>query len=121
MNARARATPRAHPDDVAAVDRYRAALRRGEYRLLKLPGANLCDVDFSGIQLDECDLSNAILDGARFAGPSLVRSNLAEARMVGADFSFADLSRADLETVDATAAAFANADLTKARLVRSRL
>jgi uncharacterized protein YjbI with pentapeptide repeats len=121
VTAGTRAMPRAHPDDVAAVDRYRAALRRGEYRVLKLPRADLRDVDLSGVQLDECDLSNAILDGARLVGASLVRSNLAEASLVGANFSYADLSRANLEAVDATAAAFANADLTKARLVRSRL
>ena len=121
MTAATRAVPRANPDAVEAVDRYRAALGRGEYRVLKLAEADLRDVDISGIQLDECDLSNAILDGARFVGASLVRSNLAGASMVGADFSYADLRRANLEAVDATAASFANVDFTKAWLVRSHL
>lgn len=113
--------PRAAPDAVEAIERYKSSRERGEYRVLELGGADLRDVDLSGVQLDECDLSNAILDGARFVGASLVRSNLAVASMVGADFSYADLRRANLEAVDATAAAFTNADLTKARLVRSRM
>jgi uncharacterized protein YjbI with pentapeptide repeats len=88
---------------------------------LKLAAADLRDVDFSGLQLDECDLTEAILDGATFVGASLVRADLAGASLLGADFSFADLDRADLEAVDATAAAFINANLSRVNLARSRL
>jgi uncharacterized protein YjbI with pentapeptide repeats len=113
--------PRADAKALEAVDAYRAAREQGEYRLLKLAGANLRDVDFSGCPLDECDLTDAVLDGAKFLGASLVRSSLAGASLLGADFSYADLHRADLEAVDATAATFMNAILSRTGLVRSRL
>jgi uncharacterized protein YjbI with pentapeptide repeats len=116
-----RTPPRADRDALKAVEDYRAALERGEYRRLKLAAADLRDVDFSGLQLDECDLTGAILDGATFVGASLVRADLAGASLLGADFSFADLDRADLEAVDATAAAFINANLSRVNLARSRL
>lgn len=113
--------PRADFKALAAVEAYRAALKRGEYQLLKLTGADLRDVDFSGWQLDECDLTGAVLDGARFLGASLVRSSLAGASLLGADFSYADLHRADLEAVDATAATFVSAILSRVGLARSSL
>jgi uncharacterized protein YjbI with pentapeptide repeats len=116
-----RTAPRADRNALKAVEDYRAARERGEYRRLKLAAADLRDVDFSGLQLDECDLTGAILDGAIFVGASLVRADLAGASLLGADFSYADLDRADLEGVDATAAAFINANLSRAKLARSRL
>jgi uncharacterized protein YjbI with pentapeptide repeats len=113
--------PRADAKALEAVGAYRAARERGEYRLLKLAGADLRDVDFSGCQLDECDLTGAILDGAKFLGASLVRATFAGASLLGTDFSYADLHRADMEAVDATAATFMNSILSRTNLARSRL
>jgi uncharacterized protein YjbI with pentapeptide repeats len=116
-----RSLPRAEERALVAVAEYKAAKERGEYRLLKLPGADLRDTDLSGLELDECDLTGAVLDGARLVGASLVRSSLAGASLIGVDFSFADLSRADLDASDATAATFVSATLHKADLTRCRL
>ena len=113
--------PSADADALEAVAEYAAARKRGEWRRLLLPGANLRDTDMSGLDLDECDLTGAVLDGVRFAGASLVRSCLAGASLLGADFSFANLDRADMEGADATAATFAGASLRRADLVNCHL
>jgi hypothetical protein len=104
-----------------ALEEYKAARGRGEWRRLLLPGADLRDADFSGLDLEECDLAGAVLDGAHFAEANLVRSILAGASLVGADFSYASLDRADMEGADATAAAFVSATLRRADLSRCRL
>jgi len=111
----------ADPDALDALATYRAARERGEWRRLLLAGADLRGVDMSELNLDECDLAGAVLDGARFAGASLVRSNLAGASLLGADFSYANLDRADMEGADATAASFVSATLRRANLGRCRL
>jgi uncharacterized protein YjbI with pentapeptide repeats len=115
------AAPRAELRALEAVEAYIAARERGEHRLLKLPGADLRDIDLSGLQFDECDFTGAVLDGAKFVGASLIRSSLAGASLLGADFSYADLHHADLEAADATAVAFINATLSRANMTRSRL
>ena len=115
------APPRANPRALEAIEEYKAARDRGEYRLLKLPRADLRDADMSDLRLDECDFTGAVLDGARFVGTSLVRSSLAGASLVGADFSYADLRKADLHAADATAATFVSAILQQANLTRCRL
>jgi uncharacterized protein YjbI with pentapeptide repeats len=117
----ARAAPRADAGALGVVADYKAARERGEYRRLKLAGADLRDSDMSGLKLDECDLTGAVLDGAHFIGSSLVRSSLAGASLLGADFSYADMDRADMEAADATAAAFVGASLTRANLIHARL
>lgn len=108
--------PSADPDALQALRDYSEARQRGEYRVLRLPGANLREIDVSGLDLDECDLRGAVLDGARFVGASLVRSQLAGASVLGADLSYANLDRANLETADATAACFIGATLRQADL-----
>lgn len=122
MSARGgRTLPRADDRALAAVAEYKAAKERGEYRLLRLPGADLRDVDLSGLELDESDLTSAVLDGAHFAGASLARSCLAGASLIGVDFSYADLRKADLDSCDATAASFVSAMLQNSNLTRCRL
>jgi uncharacterized protein YjbI with pentapeptide repeats len=111
----------ANPDALQAIEEYSAAHERGEYRVLRLPGANLREIDVSGLDLDECDLTGAVLDGARFVGASLVRSQLVGASLLGADLSYANLDRANLETADATAASFVGATLRRADLSRCTL
>lgn len=116
-----RSAPHADPEALEVVRLYKVAISQGEHRILRLAGADLRDVDLSGVRVDECDLSGSVLDGARFVGASLIRANLAGASIVGADFSYAILDHSDLEGVDATAAAFMNATLSKCNLIRSRL
>lgn len=104
------------PGALQAIEAYSEARGRGEHRVLRLSGANLREIDVSDLNLDECDLRGAVLDGARFVGASLVRSQLAGASLLGADFSYANLDRANLEAADATAAYFVGATLRRADL-----
>lgn len=121
MSAETTRVLRADPRALDAVDEYRAARDRGEWRRLLLADADLRDTDLSELDLDECDLRGAVLDGARFIGSNLVRSCLAGASLLGADFSYANLDRADMEGADATAASFASATLRRANLSLCRL
>ncbi|HUZ53500.1 MAG TPA: pentapeptide repeat-containing protein [Streptosporangiaceae bacterium] len=116
-----RAERRADPRAVEVLDDYRAARARGEYRLLKLAGADLRDTDLSELDLDECDLTGATLDGARLISASLVRARLAGASLLGADLSYANMDRADMDAVGATAATFMGATLRRAQLNHSQL
>jgi len=116
-----RAAASADPGALRVLEDYRAARERGEYRVLRLAGANLRETDMSGLNLDESEFTGAVLDGARFVGASLVRSHLAGASLLGADLSYANLDRADLQAADATAASFAGATLRRADLSRGTL
>jgi hypothetical protein len=113
--------PRADQGALAVLAEYIAARGRGEYRVLKLPGADLRDADLSGLDLEESDLTGAVLDGARLTEARLARSCLAGASLIGVDFSYADLRKADMDSSDATAASFVGAMLQNTILTRTRL
>ncbi|MBX2799065.1 MAG: pentapeptide repeat-containing protein [Myxococcales bacterium] len=87
-----------------------------------LRGADLRNGDFTAASGAECDLSEAILEGAqaneaKFPGANLTGTRLAQARMQRVNLSNANLTGADLSLADLTQANLAGANLTNAILV----
>lgn len=80
---------------------------------IDLSGANLADAD-----LTEARFSSVILKRASFIGARLVRTGLHRTDLTGADFSRADLSGANLYRLGASRARFDEATLVETRLVR---
>jgi len=81
-----------------------------------LEDGSLCECDFQGAELSECDLHKANLRGANLRNAELVEANLCDADLRGADLTIAnlvgaDLRRADFRGADVTGAEMQDADL----------
>jgi uncharacterized protein YjbI with pentapeptide repeats len=112
--------PRVWPPDTPAAEALRHWLagdgeREGDAVLYGL------DLDFSGADLGDGDLSEAWLSGSRFHRASLRNACLARAHCEGADFAGADLTDADLSQVSAAGACFRGARLVGANLTAGEL
>lgn len=81
-----------------------------------LHGADLSDLDLSGL-----NLSDANLHGAKLVRANLSGSNLSRANLSGADLSFSNMTGADLWKANASGACFCGADVSKSRLHRINL
>lgn len=91
-----------------------------------LKGANLRDMDFSGIDLTGYDLSNCDLEGANFTQATLTNVNLSGASLKYCNLTMArlvkaKLEHANLEGAQCYAADFDKAQLKNASLIRARL
>ena len=85
---------------------------RESFKGLKLP-----QIDISGVRLPNADLREMDLFDATLTGATLINADLFESTLIGATLSAADLTRADLTRADLTRATLAGAELTKAELV----
>lgn len=85
-----------------------------------LTGADLRDLDLSGISLKEALLERADLRGARLAGTNLESAVLTRANLEGVSLSGANLKGANLGEIQAKDADFAGALLERAVLFRGQ-
>jgi len=92
--------------NLSGIRLEKAELQEADLSYALMPGANLTDATLDGATLRYVDLFGARLDGA-----SLVGANLEGTRLTGAS-----LKRANLKNARATAAIFQRADLSDANL-----
>jgi uncharacterized protein YjbI with pentapeptide repeats len=108
--------------DVSGVDFRRANLESANFLNSKGEAANFAEAQMSGVRFvqqcrfPKCDFRLAVLDGGNLRGMQLAECDFSEARLVGADVSETDLSRARLYRVSARNALFAKAILVEAIL-----
>jgi uncharacterized protein YjbI with pentapeptide repeats len=81
-----------------------------------LAAANVVRCRFSGVTLEECDLSYTTLLGSVFQGCRFIRCSFVKADMKETDFRVAEFSGSDLTRADLTDATLRSADLTGCRL-----
>lgn len=84
-------------------------------------GGTLAGADFSGAQLKQSNLRQAVLTGSRFTRAKLDNSDLSEAQCVNADFSGATLTGSLFIRTDFRHVRFNEANLMGAMLQKSRL
>lgn len=121
--------------DLREANLYRAKLPHS-LSYADLREANLCDADFSSINMTGTILYRANLSGANLSdtilvtaalykanlrGANLYIADLTEARLYDADLSYANLSRADLSCADLSCADLNGADLSGANLAMSQV
>jgi len=84
-------------------------------------GGTLCGADFSGAQLKQSNLRQAVLTDAHFVRAKLDNSDLSEAQCEGADFSGATLTGSLFMRTDFRRVRFTDANLMGAMMQKCRL
>lgn len=77
--------------------------------------------DFSGANLNQCDLQGINLRGVDLSYAELTEANLHAANLRGADLSYADLEQANLENTDLRGTLLIGANLRQTDLSKAQL
>jgi uncharacterized protein YjbI with pentapeptide repeats len=98
------------------IDLRGACLRGARLRGARLKTALVCDVDFSGADLEKADLSGVDAQGANFAGANLLCASFNAANLTETDLGRANLRHVDFRGATCVRTAFSGADLWNAYL-----
>ncbi len=102
------------PEQMEPLDREEALRRIASGQ--GLARCNISNLDFSGLELRNIDLRQAICNNTNFSGANLEKADLSQAQLMEADCSDAVMLRANLENALCRKAVFKKTDLRQGRL-----
>ncbi len=94
---------------------------RAFYRIGDLAWYDLRDIHLNNADLQDCDLSHAILSGMNLWGAKLVDSKACHANLWGAQLDGADLRRSDFRSVNLERSSLRGSDIRNANLVGANM
>ena len=102
------------PEQMEPLDREEALRRIASGQ--GLARCNISNLDFSGLDLRNIDLHQAMCNNTNFSGANLENADLSQAQLMEADCSDAVMLRSNLENALCRKAVFKKTDLRQARL-----